>query len=187
MTTSAGSRPDGRATTRTERPFASASAIPRRDASSPAASESNARKTVEHTRFSSVTWPSVSAVPIEATAFAVPRLVQGEDVGVPLDDDRVPRRGDRAAGAVEAVEHLRLVEERAFGRVQVLRRLAAGHLAGAEAADPSADVGQREHEPPPEPVDRAAPPTAREPGLPELRRGEALGERRRADAIPRRG
>ena len=93
-------------------------------------------------------------------------LVQGEDVGVALDHDGMPGRGDRAAGAVEPVEHLVLVEEPALRRVQVLRGLAARHLAGAEPPHSPADVGQREHQAAAEPVDRPAAATPESPAWP---------------------
>jgi hypothetical protein len=112
--------------------------------------------------------------------------MQRQDVGVALHDDRPPLRRDRGPRAVEAVHHLGLLEELALGRVQVLRRLAAGHLAGAEPPYPAAYVGEREHQPAAKAIDRPAPSPPREAGLSELRRREPLGERGRAHPVPRR-
>ena len=92
--------------------------------------------------------------------------MEQQNVGVALDDDRGALAGDVRAGLVEPVDDLALAEQRAFLRVQVLRRATPGHLAGAEPAHPAAHVRQREHGAPPEPVAAAA--RRRQPGPREL-------------------
>ena len=72
-------------------------------------------------RRSSRSWRSVRAVPIAATAVREPRLMEGEHVGVALDDDRAVLLRDRRPRPVEAVDERCLVEELALGRVHVLR------------------------------------------------------------------
>ena len=52
--------------------------------------------------------------------------VAGHDVGVALDHDRLAGLRHLAPGEVDAVEHLALLVERAFGRVQVLRPVVVG-------------------------------------------------------------
>ena len=47
--------------------------------------------------------------------------VAGHHVGVALDDDRLRRAGDVAAGEVDAVEHVALLVDRGLGGVEVLR------------------------------------------------------------------
>ena len=72
----------------------------------------------------------------------VPRLVEAEHVGVALDDDRLLGTRDRRAGQVQAVERLALVQERALGRVHVLRAGLVGRQAAAEC-DRAAARGRR--------------------------------------------
>jgi hypothetical protein len=48
------------------------------------------------------------------------RKVAGHHVGVALDDHRLPAGRHRLLGQVEAVEHLRLLEQRGVGGVEVL-------------------------------------------------------------------
>ncbi len=81
---------------------------------------------------------------------AEPRLVQGQDVGVALDDDGPVLLRDRGAGAVEAVDDRALAKELPLRRVDVLGRdrVVLPHAPRAEAEHPSASVGQREDEAP---------------------------------------
>ena len=94
--------PGGSATTRTSKPCATASSIPRSVASSPAASASKQRKSRCVSRSSSRSWCSVSAVPIDATTGSKPRLAQRDHVGVALDDERAVLFRDRPARAVSS-------------------------------------------------------------------------------------
>ena len=142
-----------------------ASSIPRSVASSPAASESKQRKSRCVSRLSSRSWCSVSAVPIEATTGITTRLPQGDHVRVALDDERPVLLRHRTAREVEPVQDVRLVEELALGRVDVLaaQRIVLAQLARLEADDPAARVGERKHQPPLEVV-RAAPGDEAGPG-----------------------
>ncbi len=76
-----------------------------------------------------------------------PRLVQGEDVGVALDDDCPRRLCDRRLGEIDPVEHVALVEELGLGGVDVLGALVGAHRAAAEAEGAAAAVADREHDP----------------------------------------
>ena len=70
-------------------------------------------------RESSRSWFAVNAVPIDATTgFSPP--AQRNHVGVALDDDRAVLLRDRRPSEVQPVEDVRLVEELALGRVDVL-------------------------------------------------------------------
>ena len=74
---------------------------------------------------------------------------------------------------VEPVHDLALAKHRAVGRVQVLGRLAAGHLTCPEAAHAAAGVRQREHEPRSrKPVHRAR--AGRAPKVPPARARPAV-------------
>ena len=77
-----------------------------------------------------------------------PGLAERDHVRVPLDDDGAVLLRDRRPGEVEAVEDVRLAEELALGRVDVLaaQRVVLVHLPGLEADHPAARVGEREHE-----------------------------------------
>jgi len=82
--------------------------------------------------------------------------MEGENVGVALDDDRPAGFGDRRFGAVDAIEQLALVEEIGLGGVHVLRTLVGAHRAAAEAKHATPAVADREHDPRPEAVVLAA-------------------------------
>ena len=119
------------------------------------------------------------------------RLVQREDVGVALDDERAILLRDRRAGPVEPVDDRALAEELALGRVHVLRRdrVVVAHAPRTEAEHPAARVGEREDEPArvvvvPAPVDE---PGGHELVLREALRARLLGEhgaaRREPEAV----
>ena len=77
------------------------------------------------------------------------RLAQRDHVGVPLDHDRALLLRDRGACEVEAVEHVRLLEQLALGRVHVLppERVVVAETACLEADHTTPSVCEREHEP----------------------------------------
>ena len=72
-------------------------------------------------------------------------LGQRDHVHVALGQDERAPLARRALGAVEVVEQVALVEELGLGRVQVLGAGVAQRPA-AEAHDPAALVGDREHQ-----------------------------------------
>ena len=78
-------------------------------------------------------------------------LVAGDEVELPLADDRFFCLRDRAPGLVESEEGLALDEQWRLGRVHVLRHLRVGvEDAPAEGDDVAELVGNREHDPIPE-------------------------------------
>ena len=102
-----------------------------------------------------------------------PGLVQRDHVGVALDDQAATRLHDLALRAVQRVEHLGLLVDRALGRVQVLRPVLVAHLARAERDRAAGQVLDREHHAPAEAVDQAAVLTARaQPRVGDLLLGE---------------
>lgn len=104
---------------------------------------------------------------------ADPGQVAGHDVGVALDDDRLPPPGD-LLGQVGAVQHRPLLEQRRFGGVEVLGAVVAFlEPPRAEPDDVSREVADRPDQPPAEPVDRPTPPLARQPAGDQLLVAEA--------------
>jgi hypothetical protein len=75
-----------------------------------------------------------------------PGLMQGEDIGVPLDHDRAVGLGDRRFRLVDPIEQLALVEEVGLRRVHVLGALVVAHRPAAEAENAAAAVTDREHD-----------------------------------------
>ena len=104
------------------------------------------------------------------------RLRKGDDIGVALDDDDLPRPRHRALGAVEVVEGVALAVDRRLRRVQVLRAVVAatGEDPGADTDRAALEVAHGERDAPAEPVaHRAAPLVAEgEPRLDEDLRGD---------------
>ena len=118
----------------------------------------------------------MSAVPIDATTGSSPscrsdgldaRLAEGEDVGVPLDDDGSFLFRDGSARTIEAIEEVTLAKELSFRRVHVLRaqRIVFAQLAGLEAEHTSTRIGEWKEKPPREVVVAAA---VREAGREQL-------------------
>ena len=85
-----------------------------------------------------------------------PGLVERDHVGVPLNDQTPAGFHDLALRAVERVEHLGLLVDRALGRVQVLRPILGAHLARAERDRVAGEVVDREHHASAETVDQPA-------------------------------
>src|SRR5205814_889253 len=75
-------------------------------------------------------------------------LPERDHIGVSLDDDGAVLLRDRGPGQVEPVEDVTLLEQPAFGRVDVLRleRIVFAQLARLEAEHAPARVGEREHD-----------------------------------------
>ena len=79
---------------------------------------------------------------------AHPGLVHGHDVSVAFDKEAALLLDDLRLGKVHAVEHLRLVVERAFWRVEVLRHLLfRAQGAATKSNDPARHIPNREHHP----------------------------------------
>src|SRR5262249_19137057 len=124
-----------------------------------------------------------------------PRLMQRQDVGVSLHDNRPTRLGDRRFRPVDPVQQLALVEEVGLRRVDVLGALVGAHRAAAEAEGATAAAAGRGPDPRPEAVVlTATPPALREADTPQLLDAEAgplpaqedrvPGTRREADPEP---
>ena len=183
-----GSLSSGSRTTLRSTPRPAAALCARSIASWPERSASKASTTSRARRASSPTCSSVSAVPIEATAFRKPGLVQGEHVRVALHHDHAALPCVACGRAqVEAEQRAALAVDRALGGVDVLRLLVVAHRARAEAEHPPAGVAQREHDPRPEAVvDAALPAPLGEPGGLQLLLGEARPAARSSAPGPRR-
>jgi hypothetical protein len=120
-------------------------------------------------------------VPQVASASSTTGARERDPVEIALDEHLRGRRGGSPRAPRQAVERLALVEDRALGRVQVLRLLALGERATAEADDAAARVANREREATAQPVVVARTAVARgEQARPSRRRGRHTLRRERA-------
>ena len=117
-----------------------------------------------------------------------PRLMEGEDIRITLDEDHPAGAGRRLAGQVDAEQLAALVVELAVRGVQVLRRLVLAHRPRAESEDAAAAIRRRKHDPLPEPVVHLAARgvrTLHQPGVDQLVLAEPGGPGCPEHPVPR--
>src|SRR5690606_14804897 len=120
--------------------------------------------------------------PAGGDGFGHSRPVEGDDVGVSLDDDGTAAAGDGGAGLVQAVEEPGFVVDGGVGRVEVLGAVPA-EKAGAEPGRVASQVVYREHHPAPEVVvEPAAPSPSGQAGLDH----DPVGDPRRPQLLDER-